>query len=239
MARTNSEIEEYYFEKFRTRYVLPEGQIAYGDKPDVKIIGNKTIGIEITNFYTDRTGGEQSQINMRLNTAQKAQKSYQDKHKNNIEFTFSFNRDFPIKNVGQFSKTLALLAERLTPHPIGWISREHFVDVKELSFVWRGKEYDDCEWKVAQPFTISMMNITHLEEIIREKEEKAAQYQACDANWLLIIVDFINLAQSQEISNAALKEIQSDIFEKVIIYKTVLEQIVEVPIIFSNSRNKN
>ena len=169
MARRNSEIEEYYFEKFRKQYVLPEGQIVYGDKPDVKIIGNKIIGIEITNFYTDRTGGEQSQISMRLNAAQKSQKSYQDKHKSNIEFTFTFDRDFPITNVGQFSKSLALLAERLEPHPIGWISREHFSDMKELSFVWRGKEYDDCEWRVAQPFTISMMNIDHLEEIIRKK----------------------------------------------------------------------
>jgi hypothetical protein len=45
------EIERDCFERFRQAYALPAGCISYGDKPDVTLIGDRTIGIEITRFY--------------------------------------------------------------------------------------------------------------------------------------------------------------------------------------------
>jgi hypothetical protein len=49
--RSNQEIERYYFDLFRSVYPLPEGQIKYGDKPDVIIEGQRKIGIEVTNLF--------------------------------------------------------------------------------------------------------------------------------------------------------------------------------------------
>ena len=37
--RTNSDIERHYFERFRKAYPLPEGTVAYGDKPDITLTG--------------------------------------------------------------------------------------------------------------------------------------------------------------------------------------------------------
>ena len=48
---SNDRIERHYFEKFRKIYPLPDGYIAYGDKPDVIVRGSRKLGIEITNFY--------------------------------------------------------------------------------------------------------------------------------------------------------------------------------------------
>jgi hypothetical protein len=49
--KTNKEIERDFFERFRRAYTLPAGAVSYGDKPDVTITGERTIGIEITRFY--------------------------------------------------------------------------------------------------------------------------------------------------------------------------------------------
>ena len=71
------------------------------------------------------------------------------------------------------------------------------------------------------------MSITRLNEIISEKEAKAQQYAPCEAYWLLIVVDFIDSAQEQEIRIDGLT-VQSDMFQKIIIYKTGFEHIVEL-----------
>ena len=49
--KTTREIERHYFERFRKAYALPAGSVTYGDKPDVTLTGERTIGIEITRFY--------------------------------------------------------------------------------------------------------------------------------------------------------------------------------------------
>ncbi|NBX66840.1 MAG: hypothetical protein EBQ96_07590 [Proteobacteria bacterium] len=230
MRPSNQEIEKYYFEKFQALYELPEGEIVFGDRPDVIIRGKSKLGIELTNFYTDPTGTEQSQISMRLNAAKKAQKKYQEKVGKNIEYTFGFDRAFPIQKVSKMAESLALLAERFAGRAIGQVSKEDFEDVPEISFVWRGGKYTDCEWRVSQVFSTPIMDKNRLVEIIKEKEKKATEYAVCDELWLLIVIDFIDLAQDQEIMNVQLDEIESGIFDRVTIYKTGIEQIREVPI---------
>ncbi len=83
-------------------------------------------------------------------------------------------------------------------------------------------------WRVGQEHRFGLMSTPRLMEIIREKETKAQQYSSCDAYWLLIVVDFIDAAQEQEIRLDRGVVITSDVFEKIIVYKPDLEHIVEV-----------
>jgi hypothetical protein len=71
------------------------------------------------------------------------------------------------------------------------------------------------------------MSVDRLTEIIREKEAKVRQYATCDAYWLLIVVEFIDSAQEQEIRIDGLT-IESDVFQKIIVYKPGFEHIVEI-----------
>ena len=71
------------------------------------------------------------------------------------------------------------------------------------------------------------MDKERLEKIVREKEAKAHGYQPCDAYWLLVFVDFFNRAQDQEI-RIDNPHVHSEVFEKIVIFKTVFNQIVEV-----------
>jgi hypothetical protein len=71
------------------------------------------------------------------------------------------------------------------------------------------------------------MSADGLKEIIREKEAKARHYSTCAAYWLLVVVDFIDSAQEQEIRVDGLM-VESDIFQKIIVYKPQFDHIVEI-----------
>lgn len=71
------------------------------------------------------------------------------------------------------------------------------------------------------------MSAVRLREIVADKESKAADYAPCDAYWLLIVVDWADAAQDQEITTTRLK-LASEVFEKIIVYKPGFEDIAEV-----------
>jgi hypothetical protein len=71
------------------------------------------------------------------------------------------------------------------------------------------------------------MPVDRLEVIIRDKEAKAISYRPCDALWLLVVVGWLDPAQEQEIRIDGLS-MQSNVFDKIIIYKPDFEHIVEL-----------
>jgi hypothetical protein len=85
----------------------------------------------------------------------------------------------------------------------------------------------NAKWDAMQSHNFGMMAVARLTEILREKEEKAQQYRPLDAYWLLVIVDWMDAAQEQEIRVDGLS-IRSDVFERVIIYKPHFEHVVDV-----------
>jgi hypothetical protein len=100
MARpSNDRIERYYFEKFRQVYQLPDGSVAYGDKPDVTIVGVRKIGVEMTSFFL-KSGSlldsEQRQRPLRAKIVDEAQTLYRAAGGKNIELTFSFDGNTPV-----------------------------------------------------------------------------------------------------------------------------------------------
>jgi hypothetical protein len=84
-----------------------------------------------------------------------------------------------------------------------------------------------AKWALTQGHSFGLMSKPRLEEIVREKEEKARSYAPCDAYWLLIIVEFIDPAQEQEIRADGLT-LTSDVFERIIVYKPRFEHVVEI-----------
>jgi len=93
------EIERHCFERFRQAYALPAGTVSYGDKPDVTLTGERTIGIEITRFYL-QSGRipftEQQQGPLRYAVVLEAQVLYRRHGGKNIELTIAFEPRRPI-----------------------------------------------------------------------------------------------------------------------------------------------
>lgn len=91
--KTNRDMEHHYFERFRQAYELPGGVVRYADKPDVLLKGDRTIGIEITNFYLEPgsdEGSEQRQRPRRYEVASEAHRLYRAGGGRGIELTIEF-----------------------------------------------------------------------------------------------------------------------------------------------------
>jgi hypothetical protein len=71
------------------------------------------------------------------------------------------------------------------------------------------------------------MSVQRLQEIVRIKEQKAQEYALCDAYWLLVVVEFIDPAQEQEIRVDGIV-LSSDRFDRAFVYKPRFEHIVEI-----------
>jgi hypothetical protein len=223
--------EQYYFEMFREAYGLT-GALVYGDKPDVIVHnGGRSIGIEITNFFLKAGNLPESEQRQRLErqkVVEQAHRSYVGQNGKRFELTFRFNEQHPILDRAKVSSALVTLARRAEGNQTGQLRRDLFEAVPELTSVWlNAKEYEDARWRVAQVYDVPIMSLSALGAIINDKERKADQYRACDAYWLLVVVDFIDAAQDQEIPSDILKAVSSPVFENVLIYKPQFGQIVE------------
>jgi hypothetical protein len=229
--KSNQEIEQYYFRMFRRDFQLPDGTIIYGDKPDVILEGKRKIGIEITNFFL-KSGSlpesEQVQQKAREAVVSKAQQTYLANGGKRIELSFSFEKVASIKNQQKLVNKIAALVKNIDRLRTGWIRKDVFKDTPEISCVYlNAKEYEDPKWRVLQCYTGQLMSTEKLRAIISAKEAESKFYRHCDAYWLLVVVDFINRAQDQEIQINGFEKIDSTVFERVIVYKTHLGYVLE------------
>jgi len=71
------------------------------------------------------------------------------------------------------------------------------------------------------------MDVERLTQIVRDKESRVCDYAPCHTYWLLVVVDFTNSAQKQEIRVDGVT-VYSDTFDRIIVYKPHFEHIVEV-----------
>ena len=101
--------------------------------------------------------------------------------------------------------------------------------IPEVSFIYfNAQECVDAKWCAGGVHTVGLMSEAALEAIVREKEAKAAEYNPCGAYWLLVVVDWIDPAQEQEIRIDNGLSVPSNVFEKIIIYKPNFQHIIEV-----------
>jgi hypothetical protein len=224
-----------YFEDFRKHYSLPDGIIEHDDKPDVMVRGEKTLGIELTNFYLEdgrSPESEQVQSGWRDKVVSDAQSLYRKKSSGRAKLTLGFEESVPIRDKRVLANKVADLGVRVEHLEAGQVRRDlFFPDIPELSFVWcHVDEYEDYGWRLQQLRSGSLMSLELLRAIIKGKEEKSRHYKPCDAYWLLVVVDFFDPAQDQEILiEGGLDTIRSEVFEKILVYKTVFGQVLESP----------
>lgn len=229
--KSNKEIEQHYFEMFSKDYKLPAGSITHEDKPDFILQGKKKIGIEMRRFYLEDgklQESEQRQRDLREEIISDAQCTYQSRNKEKIELTVGFDKTNPIRAKKDIVQKLVALAEQLKENKTGQMGRQFFKNIPEISFVYLNtKEYADPKWRIVQVHNGSILSRDGLIKIVRDKEESSKQYEPCGSFWLLVIVDFIDQAQDQEIQIDDFEKIESTVFDKIIVYKTLFGHVLE------------
>jgi hypothetical protein len=218
----HTKTERYYFERFRELYPLPDGEIEFGDKPDVIVRGTRVVGCEVTNLYIKdgaSPNGEQRQRRFRSRVIEKASSKYTQKGGPPIVAHVGFDLIRP-----QRSDILAealsefLLSHR--PQQSGQVGRHLFEMVMpEVIFVYINVEPDaDARWQGAQVFSQGLPDADRvadrLLEKIKAKEASALDYRACDAYILLVVADWIDPAQAQDIRLDDWMPMKSSVFEQ-------------------------
>lgn len=230
----NQKIERHYFELFRKVYPLPDGEVRYGDKPDIIIDGERRLGIEVTNFYLERgerIESEQNQRRIRKVVLKKAQQKYIHKG-GKYEINFSFNKDHPIRDIQKFTCKIVQKIFKLEEASITErISGYYLTDIQELGFVYINQNlFGNPQWRNDQSqIGFKTMAIDKLEQILRDKEKKLKKYEKCDAYWLLVVIDSFDRAQEQQIPQEVLNgeiKLASDVYEKIIVFQTAPEHIM-------------
>jgi hypothetical protein len=228
---TNRDVEHYYFEQFRGHFHLPEGEIVYADKPDVQVRGSRTLGVEIARLYIADGSDpaiEQVQSIRREPVLARAQELHRQGGGRSIELNVDFDPQFPILDVEQAASKLANLAHDVQHQPAtiaGYLSG----NAHGLRFVHHnGKEYLDARWRKVQGFSVPPLDTVRLQAVVDEKTKKAANYAACDECWLLLVVDFMDPAQDQELTLPEAFSLPKSAFQKILIYKPQFGQVIEV-----------
>jgi len=228
---SKQDIEKYYFEMFRKDYPLPPGTVIYGDSPDVVIDGDRKIGIEIANFF-HKPGSliesEQIQRKWRDKVISEAQRLYEKQNGRKFEISFGFDKSYPIRDQKCLINQIIHLAEQIRDRKAGQIGRDYFKKIPELSFVYlNNQEYENTKWRIVQVHDVPILQMKRLVDIVRGKEHCSLKYKKCDAYWLLIVVDFMNPAQDQNIQVDNFEKVETDVFERVIVYKTLFGHVLE------------
>jgi hypothetical protein len=231
---SNREIEQYYFKQFRGHFPLPEGEVEHGDKPDVVIHGERVLGIEIANLYLTDGGdptSEQVQRKRREDVVCKAQTQHSLAGGKKIELTVSFDPARPITDVNSVASALAAVAQSIQNLPAGPLSWQQFAQIPQLNFVYYNPiEYPDARWRVSQVFSGVDLSVDRVAQLVNTKEKRLAEYSKCAAYWLLLVVDFMDSAQDQELVWPSEVAPLKTTYERVIIYKPQFAQWIQAPV---------
>jgi len=229
----NREIERYYFEQFKVQFPLPSGLVEYGDRPDVVINGARIVGIEIANLYLldgAKPSSEQTQRGFREQVLRLSQNDYLAGGGRKIELSVEFDRTRPITNIRALASSLAHAASSIETLPRGQVERQLFEHIPEVRFIYHNPtEYPDASWRTVQGYEVPSLSLSRIAEILEAKHLKLDKYRACDAYWLLLVVDLMDPAQDQDIEWASSDQHFVSKFEKIIVYKPQHTQWTEVP----------
>jgi hypothetical protein len=231
---SNREIEKYYFDQFRGHFPMPVGEVEHGDKPDVVIHGERMLGIEIANLYLTHGGdpkSEQVQRKRREAVVRMAQTQHSRVGGERIELTVSFNPACPITDVKTVASSLAAVAQSIQHLSAGMLPQLHFSHIPQLNSVYHNPtEYFDAKWRVTQVFSGVDLAVNRVAQLVANKEQLLAEYKNCDAYWLLLVVDFMDPAQDQEIVWPGNVAPLKTTYERVIIYKPQFAQWIQAPV---------
>jgi hypothetical protein len=230
----NAAIERHYFDLFGRDFSLPGGDVVFGDKPDVILQSDKTVGIEIARLYISSgqdPSSEQRQKARRAETIEIAQRLYRDAGGKKFEWTFAFDPTHPILDVVDVANRLRDLAHSTDAMETGALKRSAHASVPELGFAYlNAREYEDARWRIAQPHTVPDLHHGRVREIASSKDVLLSGYAQCDNYWLLLVVDYLDPAQDLDITWGANESPVITLFDRLFIYRTLRREVTEVPV---------
>ncbi|PLZ00836.1 hypothetical protein CY652_19095 [Burkholderia sp. WAC0059] len=98
-----------------------------------------------------------------------------------------------------------------------------------LDYMYFSGEWAKPRWFVQQSYSVPMLQVNRVREIVADKIAKAKEYRSCDIYWLVITVDFWNPAQDQDIEWPVGETIDYGPFDRVFLHKPAYQRVIQVP----------
>ncbi|MFM0157754.1 hypothetical protein [Paraburkholderia sediminicola] len=220
------------FQSFRNDYALPAGTIEHADKPDVLIHGDRTLGIELTTLYIvdgQDAASEQRQTKPREHVVARAQELHVEAGGRPIELAIGFDPRFPITDVEGLARSIAEVAAYVQRGEPGQVEEATYDQLCYLNFIYFSGEWANPRWFVQQSYSVPILQVNRVREVVADKIEKAKEYRPCDAYWLVITVDFWDPAQDQDIEWPTGQIVDCGPFERVFLHKPAYRRVIEIP----------
>ncbi len=225
MANNNEKIERHDWERYLSaidRFI--EYELA--DKPDIHC-EKDDLGVEHTIYYPvngKKKSSHGSQESARKAVVEEAQKIYEEKKPKGVEVSFSFNE---IKNRKGLAKRIAEWLCAYEAPLEGKLSLPE--SIPELKMVYVSpRSYKDPVWRYYQSYSREQINLDRLQQIIDSKELLFDRYTKYKKMWLLIVINFVDPGLDAEIENISFDTIKFEKFDKVILFRKVYDEIVEI-----------
>jgi hypothetical protein len=198
----------------------------------VLIHGDRTLGIELTSLYIvdgqDATS-EQRQTMPRKRVVARAQELHAKAGGSPIELAIGFNPAFPIADVEGLARKVAEVAMYVQRGETGHVEQATYDHLDCLDYMYFSGEWATPRWFVQQSYSVPMLQVNRVREVVADKIEKAKEYRRCDAYWLVITVDFWNPAQDQDIEWPVGELVDCGPFERVFLHKSAYRRVIQVP----------
>lgn len=227
------EIEKYYFECFSKNYPLPSGKIIHDDKPDFMIVGEQTLGIELSRlFLASGNDKESTQVQnaQRKSVLRKASDTYFEDGVAGLELLVGFNGSCPIRDIGHTAQELVILARSLEGHLGGRVDETQFQHIEPISSIWLNWVEDvNPSWRLFQSGSVPLLSQDRVLSEIRRKEQVLPSYTSCDEYWLLLTINMIDTAQEQDLPREEDLDPIPTKFARVYLFKPQMPEILSVP----------
>jgi hypothetical protein len=219
--------ERQLFELFRAEFGGPQGDIDdSGEKPDLVVSAAISVGVEVTELHV-LSGSDpvswQRQSARRTAAIDLARSQYEQSGGPFFEFHFDLRRPLPSElSVGKLAAECLAAAHASLATEGGAISPLVLEGVApNVRWLYRSpKEYDAPRWTDLTVHAVPQLNVERLQEVVDTKAEKLAGYRHCDEQWLLVVIDFWNAGQDQQLDWPDSAVLRRRGFDRVFVFKT-------------------
>ncbi len=243
------DIERRFLDAFKNACPhFPKGLIRKGVpgiEPDFIIDDQSSkVGVELASLYRDdgRDGfGVKAQAQFQERVVAEAKKRFESLTDKRFRVFVSFNERSGIANKavarlatylsGQILKALDVkLPSHKHPIMLGGTQLYPYDTAFSLVQVYDFEKYSDYSWTRNNVYNVEHINQDVLFSVIERKERKyeCGLYSNCDSVWLLLYIHFFDPAMDQYIPDVVNFSIRASNFERIILYKTIEEKILQL-----------
>lgn len=228
--------ESHYLYAFKKHFSeFPSGEILAGEEPDFVVDdpnSGRSCGIEVANFYISDGSdfkSEQRQKAARVRLLRKIEKDYSTVASQPYVFYIDFDPRMPILDDLNRHKEIVHAIRNLVSSKTKVSLYRPFVQFPEIRHIYAElKSGSVSEWNLNQVYEVPLVDWSRVSTIIEGKSNKVKSYQPCDRYWLLLVIESWDPAQDQVFPNNVSQNLVISPFERVFIYKTVTNEVVEL-----------